>query len=283
MQFKQLLFTALVGISSQVASAQCADTANIYSFTYNGGRYEVIKEMKTWDSAAACAVRRGGVLAEINSQQEQDSVYYQVVNGAHISPTYTAVGDGGGAAYIWIGATDKATEGRWLWDGNNDGAGINFWNGEGDAGNGGGTAVSGAFWNWGGKHSGIAQEPDNYGSAQDGGAIALSSWPFGTPGEWNDIATSNTLYYIIEYRSGTSVTNIATERPVGVSPVPAKGIINLSGDFEEATLTTISGQLIAKAASGDHFINVTEFPKGIYLITFKLNSGAVVTQRCVLE
>ena len=52
--------------------SQCADTSNIYEFTFNDKTYEVVKELQSWDYAAACAVERGGYLVEINDQTEKN-------------------------------------------------------------------------------------------------------------------------------------------------------------------------------------------------------------------
>lgn len=193
-----IIFIALLLLPT-TKYAQCASTSNIYSFTYNGKSYEVVKEMKNWTAAAACAVSRGGYLVEINSQAEQDSVYDAIVNGASVTSNYTTVNDGGGIAYVWIGATDKNVEGTWLWDGNDDNSGQNFWTGEGSAGSGTGAAIGGLYNNWGGSTNGSANEPDDFLNNQDGGGIALSNWPFGIAKEWNDISSSNSLYYVIEY------------------------------------------------------------------------------------
>jgi len=184
--------------------SQCAKAINLYKFTYNSKNYEVVKELKSWEAAAACAVERGGYLVEINDQAEQNAVYDAIINGAGISPTYTTVSDGGGIAYVWIGATDKQTEGKWMWDGNNNRFGINFYNGQGNNGSKNGKPYAGAYNNWGGTSKGTANEPDNFGSVQNCGAIALAGWPSGTTkigiaGEWNDIRCSNKLYFVIEY------------------------------------------------------------------------------------
>ena len=37
--------------------------------------YEIVKENKTWIEAVACAVERGGILTEIDSQAEQDTIW----------------------------------------------------------------------------------------------------------------------------------------------------------------------------------------------------------------
>lgn len=132
-----LLVTGLV-------QAQCTpDTANIYSFTYDQSRYEIIKEKLNWRDAAACAVNRGGKLAEIDDQNEQNAIF-QNVNNAGILAANTVAPDGGGASYLWIGGNDFLIEGRWVWDGGNSGSSVQFWQGTQT-----GNAVGGRYNNWG--------------------------------------------------------------------------------------------------------------------------------------
>lgn len=210
-KFSILILCILLIVPLRNLKAQCVDTNSIYTFSFptpgNQHTYEIVKELKDWTTAAACALERGGYLAKITSQAEQDSIFSKIQTSG-ISSSYTSVIDGGGIAYIWIGATDQVSEGNWIWDGTNSGTGANFWNGQGAAGIGGGIAVGGSFVNWGGKSIGVFKEPDNYfyNSDQDAAAIALSGWPSGTTlngiaGEWNDIAISNTIYYLIEKNS----------------------------------------------------------------------------------
>ena len=185
--------------------AQCTSEENVYTFVFNGHTYEVIMDMKTWSDAAACAVERGGYLVEIGSKAEQDTIYSAIVNGAQVPADYTVVSDGGGIAYIWIGATDQSAEGTWLWDGDGDSTGTNFWNGQGAAGLGDGAPADDLYNNWGGTSSGPPNEPDDFGAGQDGAAIALAKWPAGAPftlgvaSEWNDIGSANTIYFVAEY------------------------------------------------------------------------------------
>lgn len=176
-------------------SAQCASSANIYTFVHDNRTYEVVKENRSWSDAAACAVQRGGKLAEIDSPAEQSAIYTQLLFYAGITATATRPYDGGGAAYVWLGGTDRVREGTWIWDGENDGSGSQFWQGLSVAN--GGSAVGGLYSNWG-------NEPDNYGGApgkpgQDALGIALGNWPFGSAGQWNDLNETNQLYYIIEH------------------------------------------------------------------------------------
>jgi hypothetical protein len=120
-------------------------------------------------------------------------------------------------------------EGTWLWDVNNDGTGVHFWNGQGANGSGNGTVVSGKYTNWGGTSKGTFQEPDDYNNDQDAAAIGLAGWPNGTTnlgiaGEWNDIISTSSIYYIVEY--DTIKPSIAECEP----PVSVTG--NIRGEID---------------------------------------------------
>ncbi|MDD3807929.1 MAG: C-type lectin domain-containing protein [Candidatus Marinimicrobia bacterium] len=176
----------------------------LYPFEYNQAQYAVVKIAKSWWDAVEYAVEKGAYLVEINNAEEQNAIYDVLINKADISPHYTSVLNGGGIAYLWIGATDQYEEGVWIWDGDGDSAGICFWMGEGKNGNGNGKPVNNAYVNWGGISNGTCNEPDNSRNKQHFGAIGLTGWPKGTtrlgcPGEWNDIFGSSQLYFVIEY------------------------------------------------------------------------------------
>jgi hypothetical protein len=175
-----------------------------YTFRFRNKEYRIVKQKMTWSQAMAVAKKAGGTLASIRSQEEQDTIMRAIMGGAKIPQDYSSVADGGGTAYIWLGATDKYKEGTWIWDNPNPKLQETFWIGEGSAGKGGGAPVKGKYNNWGGASMGRANEPDNYGGAQNSGAIALAGWPqggtfrLGQAGEWNDINANNKLYFIIE-------------------------------------------------------------------------------------
>ncbi|MFZ4740357.1 MAG: T9SS type A sorting domain-containing protein [Bacteroidales bacterium] len=270
-----LIIVALVILPFVKLSAQCAQSSNIYTFTYGGHTYEVVKELKNWTNAAACAVERGGYLVEINDQAEQTYIYNQI-QAAGVSSTYTQVMDGGGTAYIWIGANDKFTEGSWKWDGTNTNTGTSFWNGQGAAGVGGGSAVNNAFINWGGKSTGTINEPDDYGNQQDAAAIALSGWPLGTTmlgigGEWNDIALSNSIFFIIE-KNNSGLNEINKVNEIELYPNPSKDIIQLKNiDDKNATIQilNIEGKVIKQILFSELSIgkiNINNLPKGVYFV-----------------
>ena len=175
-----------VDYTATVTMEPCVSTDDIYAFTYEGKNYEVVRQHRTWLEAAACALERGGYLAEINSEEENTAIFNEVLNNASIDLGMTIAPDGGGASYVWIGGNDLETEGAWVWDGNNDGTSTQFWEGDFN-----GTAVGGLYNNWG-------DEPDDF-EGQDGLGLALTDWPFGVAGQWNDVDDGNTIYYVIEY------------------------------------------------------------------------------------
>ncbi|MBI5757591.1 MAG: autotransporter-associated beta strand repeat-containing protein, partial [Planctomycetales bacterium] len=133
------------------------DVANAAStFTY-------IATARTWTSAKSQAPLDvpGGYLATIRSAAE---------NAAALTAT--------GGSNAWIGGTDSAVEGAWLWDTGPD-VGVQFW-----SGGAGGSAVGGEYTNW------SAGEPSNTGN-EDHLQITGS-------GTWNDAVGTTTLGYLVE-------------------------------------------------------------------------------------
>jgi len=166
---------------------ECLTSENITEFSYEGKRYEIVAERKVWREAAACAVERGGFLVEINDEGEQEAVF-DALNNASLDNGNTIAVDGGNASYVWIGGNDIEEEGVWILDGDNDGEGSQFWMGDTM-----GEPVGELYNNWG-------NEPDNFGdSGQDALALALTDWPFGSAGQWNDLAIGNRLFFVIEF------------------------------------------------------------------------------------
>ena len=267
--------------------SSCADEANIYEFTFNNATYELVKEAKTWSEAADCAVQRGGKLVEINNQAEQDAVYNAILD-ASVPVNYTTVICGGGIAYVWTGATDSNTEGTWLWDGDNDNVGVNFYIGQGTAGDGDGQVENNAYVNWG---TIAGSEPDNFSYAgycdndQDAVGIALDSWPHGNAGEWNDIQNDEMLYYIIEYT--TVGINTISEQDINVYPNPVKDFVNISVlagvDYElEVEILSVNGikllQQTETAYSGENNFkfDISSLDSGIYVVKIKYESGTLI-------
>jgi len=257
--------------------AQCADDANIYTFSYDGNDYQVVKENQTWEDAAACAVIKGGSLVRIDSAAEQAVIFSALSNDAGIVLSETDSPDGGGASYVWIGANDMASEGVWIWDGDNDGVGEQFWQG-----NASGSPIGGLYNNWG-------TEPDNYHTHQHAAAIALTQWPLGSgslgaAGQWNDVYTEsgayapNELYYLIEYVGGLAVDETDFDTAVSVFPNPTTETIFIRNNSDQnivhATLFNQIGKVVnRKNATQIEKLAVSALPIGVYYLLLESEKG----------
>ncbi|MBK7128604.1 MAG: T9SS type A sorting domain-containing protein [Crocinitomicaceae bacterium] len=266
---KFLITTAFITTGIHQLFAQCNPApGNVYAFTANGIDYEIIKENLSWNDAATCAVNRGGMLTEINSQLENDSIFYHV-NLAGITASNTDAPDGGGAAYLWIGGNDIATEGAWVWDGNNDATATQFWQGTST-----GTPVGGLYNNWG-------NEPDDF-SGQDGLGFAFTDWPFGVAGEWNDIDTANQLYFIIEFPHDLGTENEINTGGINIYPNPSNGLVYFHNTGEKATFNLVSadGKLFYELTISNQQTVSLLLDSGLY---FLINTSSGTNQKILVE
>jgi len=127
-----------------IAMAQEGWTAN----PATGHYYKLTDAELSWSEAAAAALGTGGYLATVNDAAENAWLLANITGGA----------------VVWIGANDKAVEGRWVWQE----GGQNFWNGKST-----GSLVSGWYAHWNGG------EPNDSGSKEDAGEMRDN-------GTWND-------------------------------------------------------------------------------------------------
>jgi len=279
-------FLLVLLAAARIAPAQdCASDGNIVPFTLLGVDYEIVKENLDWAAAAACAVERGGRLAEAGSQDEQDGLFAQL-GLADIQPGLTVAPDGGGASYVWIGGCDLVVEGDWIWDGDDDGAGPQFWEGTAS-----GEPVDGLYSNWG-------NEPDNW-NDQDGLGLAITDWPLGVAGQWNDVDAGNDLYYIVEYPlAGVGADGAEpgrARRPVLGPPAPNPFNPTVRVEYElprsaDVTLAVsdLLGRRVAlldagRKAAGRHAAVIAGdgWPSGLYFVTLEA-AGSVETRKILL-
>jgi hypothetical protein len=165
-----------------------------FQFAFNDHTYQVITISSSWKAASAAARSKTvngaqGYLAHIDNFDENTEIFNQLM--ANISSndfSDTSASDGGGAAYVWIGANDISNEGTWVWVDD----GTQFWTGDLN-----GSPVDGRFNNWSG-----GNEPDDWRS-QDAAGIALTEFPlvnsWGVQSQWNDVDINNNLYYVVEF------------------------------------------------------------------------------------
>jgi len=273
----QITAITLMAFGNNVANAQCViNPSSIYTFTYNGATYEVVKENKTWAEAADCAVIRGGILAEINDQAEQDAIYTELNTNSGISVANTVAPDGGNASYVWIGGNDIGTEGEWIWDGGNAGSGAQFWQGTST-----GSPIGGLYNNWG-------NEPDDW-NGQDALGLAVTDWPLGVSGQWNDVDDGNSLYFVIEMPNTTGLVICYDWTEFAIYPNPAQNELHVmnetnGADFREFTIYDAAGKHIRTIDFQDEFvtsIDVSELEQGVYFLHILHVDGTIITEQFV--
>lgn len=259
------------------AFGQCADAANIYSFEYDGHTYEVVKENKTWTDAVACATSRGGYLAEINEEAEQDAIFMELTENAAIVTSNTE--NQFGTASVWLGGSDAGTEGNWIWDGNNDGEGPQFWMGGPN-----GSPVGGLYTNWGISPA----EPDNSGG-QDHLTIIIR--PAATNfGLWNDLISTNMIYYLIEYNEIVSTEEVELDANIKVYPNPFNSFVaidnNSSLAIDRIAVGNLLGQNITTIPADElntNRLDMAGLESGLYVLTIYFKNGAVVSRKVMKQ
>lgn len=262
-----LLFTA----SCFSVFGQCADPTNVHSFNYNGTNYDLVRENVSWADAAACAVNQGGHLAEINDANENVALFAELITNAGITFSNTVAPDGGGGSYIWLGGNDLATEGTWIWDGDNTGASVQFWQGTAS-----GSPVGGLYSNWG-------NEPDDFGG-QDGLGLSLNGWPLGSSGEWNDVDETNQLYFLIEYPASSDVNELEKNIEISPNPFDDKLRITTNDGIQEIIVSNSLGQEMKRMEAENSMaveINTNDLTSDLYFVTLIFTDGSTVIQKLV--
>ena len=144
------------------------DIAGTNEYLYVGGFFNRAQ-------AEAGAASAGGYLATITSAEENQFLYNLM----------TSSGQNTGG---WLGGSDAASEGTWIWTGGAE-TGTVFWNGLSD-----GSAPAGQYTNW------VAGEPNEFWLHQNPpiqlNEDFLHMWDFAP--EWNDIYASATFGYFVE-------------------------------------------------------------------------------------
>jgi hypothetical protein len=199
-----------IGYKAAGPTHDCSGFSNtIYNDPATGHCYYQPGGTATWDNAQAACALNNGYLATITSQSEQNKIT-------------SAFGTSG-----WIGVSDAATEGSWLYNGG-ELAGNRFW-----AGNQTGNPQNGLYSNWN------TNEPSD--SATDKDCAVKTS-----TGVWVATGCASSVAYICE---------IGTAGPKGGLSFPS-GSDTLLSHYDnstelaiQATAANTSAQFAWKAAS----------------------------------
>jgi hypothetical protein len=125
-----------------------ADSAKLVN-PANNHTYKRFDTAKTWTQAKNACANLGGHLATVTSQTENDWIWNKFGASA------PAVGVNKG---FWLGGTDAAVEGQWIW-------------------------ITGESWNY---SNWAAGEPNNYGSGQNYSVMWDSAYNNGLASSWDD-------------------------------------------------------------------------------------------------
>lgn len=268
--FKQLTLLFTLVLFSNFGFSQCADSSNIYSFVYGGHSYDVVKENKTWTEASNCAVSLNGYLAEISDTAEQVAIFNELTTNAGIVIANTE--NQFGTASVWLGGSDAVTEGEWIWDGDNDGLGSQFWSGGPS-----GMAIGGSFTHWGTSPA----EPDNSGG-QDYLTIIIKPTAVNY-GLWNDLISTNTIYYLVEYDFVASTTALE-QSTFKIYPNPFQDVITIehSTPIAQIAIYDLVGQLVMSVSPSDidgSTIDLSGLSRGSYILNVGFENGQEMSQQ----
>ena len=177
--------------------------------------YLYVNQAKSWYSARDYCASRGGYLVTIQDAEENEFIY-QLSNGG----------------YTWLGATDEAEEGTWVW-------------------------VNGQPWeyrNW------AASQPDDVGS-EDYLAFFTEQ---GKSRIWNDIHEGANQFFVCEWESATTPLTIETQ----ISPKDSMVMAFVpAGEFEMGSDSGGSNEKPAHTVSLDSFwIDQTEVTNKMYAL-----------------
>lgn len=196
-----------IGISTAPGANEFYDANSGHYYRFVSSGLDAITARTTAEQSVMFGLR--GYLVEINSRAENDFV------GRETSATN-----------IWIGASDRTTEGAFIWDGAPDTVTYSAPTGSGSSARG-----SGAFSSW------ASGEPNDHpwdpAAAPELEDCVLTNWN-GSRGMWNDYPCRQVLSYLIEYggrpnETSTAVSATLTATVNAVNPPTFNVIYNKNG------------------------------------------------------
>ena len=280
---KKLILISSLFICYPLFSQELCDTTDMYTFDYNGKSYAIVKDKKVWNHALFCAHELGGTLAIINNQEEQDAIWAEIPN-AEIENNNTIANDGGQVPYLWLGGNDMNIEGEWLWV-NEDNQTTQFWEGSAD-----GSAIGGLYNNWGSNE--WDGEPDNSLDNQDALALALTDWPFGNAGQWNDLNENNPLYFIVEITADTtenedtvSIWDHTQVINVSIYPNPAFDFFIVDNDdIKKISIINNLGQVLLNSnIEPSKKVNIRTLSEGFYFVILEDSSNRKYMEKILVH
>jgi len=239
------LTSSATGGTSKTVSFSVGSALN---YSANGHYYQFISGSFTWQAAKAAAAAKTlygmqGYLATVTTQGENDFIQQKLQADGWIgaSDDYGHINIAKGTNYY---ANQAAAEGHWFWVTGPE-KGTNFSNTAYSQyfyyGSSAPVAAGSNYMNWNGG------EPNNYNIGENSGEIYSSG---GSAGRWNDLDSSNTLGYVVEFggMAGDPAVTLTFSRSVQYVTTavngtnPAKSYSSSTGGRQVADNTiTVSG------------------------------------------
>lgn len=220
-----------------------AGRAPSYDAVHNGSGYHVVATGAGWDAAQAAALLDGGRLAVIDDPAEHATIQALLLATA---PTTSAPGMNG-TAFVWLGANDTASEGRFTWL---DGTHLPTASTPADGG---------LPWRdhqpWA---AGRIPQPDDAGGNEDCLALALGTFPaadpdpIGVAGTFADLPCGTALAAVVEYDRLNRTTTLAggqSSVAATLDPTLTSSIDHHDGGRWLETTLTIDGTARAEWAN----------------------------------
>ena len=163
----------------------------IKSFSTNSGQYKLVMRPSSHLRASAIAKGMGGKLAEFETASESNDFVDELTGlladrALSRKLSKTTAPDGSSGSYLWLGGSDKSTEGDWKWLSSGD-------------------SIEESRQEWGTKVDDDSKEPDNLGAAHNmnitQNSLAHGLWDLSIlkpGGQWVDLIETNNLWFVVE-------------------------------------------------------------------------------------
>ena len=163
----------------------------IKSFSTNSGQYKLVMRPSSHLRASAIAKGMGGKLAEFETASESNDFVDELTGlladrALSRKLSKTTAPDGSSGSYLWLGGSDKSTEGDWKWLSSGD-------------------SIEESRQEWGTKVDDDSKEPDNVSAANDmnitQNSLAHGLWDLSIlkpGGQWVDLIETNNLWFVVE-------------------------------------------------------------------------------------
>lgn len=221
------------GTGTITVDVSSSGTGSIAYNPDNGHFYQYVSSSGDWTTAKNAITANAGSVYTFNGMRGYFATVTSLTENNFIK-------DKVGSSSAWLGGSDAASEGVWIWtDTNSPESGIQFWSG---AAGGSAPYISGSsgdrrYANWN------SSEPNDSGSNED--ALQILS---GGSGKWNDlpISGSNTDGYVVEYGGrGETITETSVQRIIKIRTRASQSALTVSSTtgqyLQSLTLTTSGG------------------------------------------